>query len=208
MMRQPYNYAAFLTLCLTCGAAAVSQSTTSPADTTSQAGATSSASAAGAAGAMGSASAADKKFAEKAMQGGMAEVQLGQLATQKASADDVKKFGQQMVDDHTKLNTQMQQLAPSLGVTPPAGPDAKHQALQAKLEGLSGDAFDKAYIKAMVMDHKKDLADFKKEAASGQNPQLKEAAQQGSTVIQSHLQMVEGLASSHNVKAGGGKAGL
>ena len=48
---------------------------------------------------------ADKKFVEKAAQGGMAEVELGQLATQKASSDDVKKFGQRMVDDHSEATT-------------------------------------------------------------------------------------------------------
>ena len=153
-------------------------------------------------------SAADKKFAHEAMQGGMAEVQLGQLATQKAGGDDVKQFGQKMVDDHGKLNDQMKQLAPSLGVTPPAQLSPKDQALQNKLQGLSGDEFDKAYLQAMVSDHKKDLHEFKKEASSTQNPQLKDAAQQGETVIQGHLQMVEQLAKAHHVETGHMKMGL
>ena len=153
-------------------------------------------------------SAADQKFANEAMEGGMAEVQLGQLATQKASADDVKQFGQKMVDDHTKLNNQMTQLAPSIGVTPPTQLSAKDQALATRLQGLSGDQFDKAYIQAMVSDHKKDLHEFKKEVATTQNPQLKDAVQQGETVIQGHLEMVQQLAKTHHVETGHMKMGL
>lgn len=153
-------------------------------------------------------SGADQKFTRTAMEGGLAEVQLGQLATQKAGADDVKQFGQKMVDDHSKLNDQMKQLAPSLGVNPPTQLSAKDQALQSKLQGLSGDQFDKAYIQAMVSDHKKDLHEFKKEAGTTQNSQLKDAAQQGATVIQSHLEMVQQLAKTHHVEAGHMKMGL
>ena len=153
-------------------------------------------------------SGADQKFARTAMEGGMAEVQLGQLATQKASADDVKQFGQKMVDDHSKLNDQMKQLAPSLGVTPPTQLSAKDEALQTKLQGLSGDQFDKAYIQAMVSDHKKDLQEFKKEAGTTQNSQLKDAAKQGATVIQSHLEMIQQLAKTHHVETGHMKMGL
>jgi putative membrane protein len=113
------------------------------------------------------ASAADKKFVKEAMQGGMAEVELGQLATQKAQSSDVKQFGQKMVDDHTKLNDQMKPVASQLGITPPASLDMKHKAVSTKLNKLSGDEFDKAYIKAMVKDHQKDVAEFQKEASTG-----------------------------------------
>jgi putative membrane protein len=153
-------------------------------------------------------SSADQKFAKTAMEGGLAEVQLGQLAQQKASADDVKQFGQKMVDDHTRLNDQMKELAPALGVTPPTQLSAKHQALQTKLQGMSGDQFDKAYLKAMVSDHKKDSAEFKKEASTTQNAQLKTVAQQGSTVIDGHLQMVEQLNKNHSGGKGKMKMGL
>src|SRR4051812_20462780 len=49
----------------------------------------------------------DHTFVTKAAQGGLAEVKLGQLATQKASSSDVKAFGQQMVDDHSKANDEL-----------------------------------------------------------------------------------------------------
>ena len=149
----------------------------------------------------------DKKFAKAALAGGMAEVELGQLAQQKSNSDDVKKFGQRMVDDHTKLNDQMKPIAASIGVQPPADLTPKDKALMVKLQGLSGDDFDKAYIKAMLKDHKQDDKDFQTEMSSGQNPQEKDAASQGDAVIKQHLQMVEELAKAHNV-AGGGKSSM
>ncbi len=149
------------------------------------------------------ASPADKHFVNEALEGGNAEVQLGQLAQQKASSDDVKQFGQKMVEDHTRLGDQMKQVAHQIGVTPPSGLSAKDQALNTKLQALSGDAFDKAYIQAMVRDHKKDLWEFKHAAASAKAPSVKDAASQGEQVISEHLKMIEQIAQSHHVSTGG-----
>jgi putative membrane protein len=160
--------------------------------------------------AMGSSAAGsmqDKTFAKKALAGGMAEVQLGQLAEQKGNSEDVKQFGQRMVDDHTKLNDQMKPIAASIGVQPPMGLTPKDKALMTKLQGLSGDAFDKAYIKAMLKDHKEDNKAFEMEASSGQNQQEKDAAMQGDQVIKEHLKLVEQLAKTHDVM-GGSKASM
>ena len=136
-----------------------------------------------------------------ALEGGNAEVKLGQLAAQKGSSEDVKQFGQKMVDDHTKLGDQMKQIAQQQEISVPEGIPAKDKELEAKLNSLSGDDFDKAYIKAMVKDHQRDLAEFKKEANSGNDTSIKDAATQGSQVISEHLQMAEQLAQKHNVKA-------
>ncbi len=67
------------------------------------------------------ASPADKKFLKEAMQGGLAEVQLGQLAAQKGNSEDVKQFGQKMTEDHSKLNQQMQPMAQQVGIYPAHG---------------------------------------------------------------------------------------
>jgi putative membrane protein len=141
----------------------------------------------------------DKEFVKNALQGGMAEVQLGQLAAQKGSSDDVKQFGQKMADDHTKLGDAMKQAAQQLGVNPPKDVSKKDKQLMAKLQGLSGQQFDDAYIEAMVKDHKKDSDDFKAEASQTQNPGLKQFAQQGGQMIEQHLQMMEQIAKSHNL---------
>jgi putative membrane protein len=147
----------------------------------------------------GTAKMMDKAFVRKALEGGMAEVQLGQLAVQKSNNDDVKQFGQKMVDDHTKLGDQMKQIAQQMNVKVPDSPSSKDKATMAKLQALNGDAFDKAYIKDMVKDHKKDEKEFKEEARKASNPALKDAATQGEQVISEHLQMIEQIAQKNNV---------
>jgi putative membrane protein len=143
----------------------------------------------------------DKTFVKNALQGGMAEVQLGQLALQKSSNDDVKQFAQRMVDDHTKLGDEMKQVAQQMSVKIPDAPSGKDKSTMAKLQALNGDAFDKAYIKDMVKDHEKDQKEFKQEAANATNPALKQVATQGEQVISEHLQMIQQIAQKDNVMA-------
>ena len=108
------------------------------------------------------ASANDKHFVRDALEGGNAEIELGHMAQDKGASDDVKQFGQKMVDDHTKMNDKMSQIATQIGITPPTGKPVAATATEGKLKVLSGDAFDKSYIQAMIKDHKDDLAAFKK----------------------------------------------
>lgn len=138
-------------------------------------------------------SSADKKFLTSAMEGNMAEVQLGNLALQKSSNPDVKEFAQKMVDDHTKMQDQAKPVADQAGVTPPAGPSAKSQAIMAKLQAASGAQFDKEYAKDMVEDHKEDDKEFKKEETSGKDQSIKDLATQGEPIIAQHLQMAQTL---------------
>jgi hypothetical protein len=120
-----------------------------------------------------------------------------------SESDDVKQFGQKMVEDHTQLGEQIKPIAQHLGVQEPKGPSKKDKQLIAKLEGLSGPQFDEAYIQAMVRDHKQNLKEFKNEAETAQNPALKQTAQQGAGVISQHLQLIEQIAQSHNVATEG-----
>ena len=135
----------------------------------------------------------------------MAEVQLGQLTLQKSSNDQVKQFAQRMIDDHTKLNEQMKPVAQQLGVTAPDQVSKKDRKTMAKLQALSGSAYDQAYIKDMVKDHKQDLSEFQMEASSGQDQTVKDAATQGSKVIAQHLQMAQQMAKDQNVTMAGSK---
>lgn len=148
---------------------------------------------------------ADRSFVKDALEGGMAEVQLGQLAAQKGSSDDVKQFGQRMVTDHTKLGDEMKQVAMQMGVNPPSGLSKKDQQLVTKLNSLSGTQFDNAYIVAMVKDHKKDAEDFRAEAEQSQNPQVQQVAQQGAQMIDHHLELIDKIAESHNLMNSKGK---
>src|SRR5262245_45222890 len=106
----------------------------------------------------------EKEFLANAARGGALEVQLGNLATQKASSNDVKQFGERMATDHSQLGQKLQQLASSLGVTLPPDLKPEQQALVSRLEKLSGKTFDREYMKEMVKDHAKDVSDFERAA--------------------------------------------
>ncbi|MGO8794705.1 MAG: DUF4142 domain-containing protein [Candidatus Sulfotelmatobacter sp.] len=132
-------------------------------------------------------SAADQHFVKSAAQGGMAEVELGQLAVEKASSPEVKKFGQRMVDDHTKANDQLKQVASEKNITLPETLDAKDEATKQKLSALSGDQFDRAYMSDMVKDHTQDVAEFRKESNGGQDEAVKNFASTTLPTLESHL---------------------
>jgi putative membrane protein len=89
---------------------------------------------------------ADKIFAIKAAQGGLAEVQLGKLVAEKATDPEVKAFGLQMVEDHTKINDQLKTIAQRQGLTLPESMGAQDRATYDGLEKLPGPTFDRAYV--------------------------------------------------------------
>lgn len=142
-------------------------------------------------GALTKVSPAARKFMDRAAQGGLAEVQLGQLAEQKASSQAVKDFGKRMVTDHTQINGRLKTLASSDGVSLPTAMDAKDQALYNKLSGMSGAGFDREYMKEMVKDHKMDVADFQKEATTSRNDGVRSFASSALPTLQQHLQLAQ-----------------
>jgi len=135
----------------------------------------------------------DKKFVKEAAIGGLAEVELGKLAAQKASSEDVKQFGQKMVDDHGKANDQLKEIATKSSIDVPAALDSKHQAKIDKLSKLSGADFDKAYIKDQLKDHQKDVAAFQSEAQGGSDPNVKQFAAATLPTLQEHLSMIKDI---------------
>jgi len=137
-------------------------------------------------------SAQDRQFIIEAAQGGMAEVQLGKLALQRASSQEVKDYAQHMIDEHTKVNQQLMALAKQKGVTPPKTIGQKNEAVRAKLSKLSGSAFDKAYMnEAGVKAHAQQEVLFSQQAKQGQDPELKAFAAKVLPTVQEHLQQAQ-----------------
>lgn len=131
-------------------------------------------------------------FIQKAIEGNLAEIKVGQLAQQKGATEGVRHFGSVLEQDHSKANNQAMTAASSMGVSPPAEPSPKEQRVYQHLASLSGKSFDKAFLKAMVKDHRKDIAEFKKEAKTSNSP----AASYAQAVLpdlHKHLQLAESL---------------
>lgn len=136
----------------------------------------------------------DSKFIKEAAAGGMMEVELGRIATQKAASADVKSFGQRMVDDHSKANDQLKSIATQKGVTLPTTLPADMQQEMDKMAKLSGAEFDKMYMSHMVKDHKKDVAEFEKESTKASDSTLKSFVQNTLPTLREHLQMAQTIA--------------
>jgi putative membrane protein len=133
----------------------------------------------------------DQAFMIKAAQGGLTEVELGNVAKSNAQSDAVKQFGQRMVDDHSKANDELKSLAAQKNVTLPTSLDAKHQSMKDKMSGMKGAGFDKAYMRDMVNDHRKDVSEFQKEADNGKDPDVKAWAAKTLPTLKDHLKMAE-----------------
>ncbi|HZH31304.1 MAG TPA: DUF4142 domain-containing protein [Pyrinomonadaceae bacterium] len=145
-------------------------------------------------GGMAMLSSADRKFALMAAMGGMAEVEMARVALTKASSDAVKQYAQKMIDDHTTANAELMQIASAKGITLPAAPDAKHRAMMAKMERLSGAEFDRQYISmAGHKDHQKMEKLFRDESMRGRDADLKAFAAKTLPVVRQHLQMARDL---------------
>jgi putative membrane protein len=148
--------------------------------------------------------AADAMFIRTAAMDGMAEVEHGRLAATNATNDEVKQFGQRMVDDHSKAGDELKALASRKNVTVPTTLEGKHQAMQDKLSKMKGAAFDRAYMAHMVTAHQQAVALFQKEASGGKDTDAKAWAAKTLPTLQEHLKMARGI----NAKvAGAGKAG-
>lgn len=132
-------------------------------------------------------SSADKHFVSETAEGGLAEVELGKLAQDKASSQEVKDFAQKMVEDHSKANDKLKETAQKVGASLPDHLSAMQLAEKTKLSAYSGEHFDRAYMSAMVKYHRQDVAAFRREAASGGNEEIKSFASKTLPTLEEHL---------------------
>jgi putative membrane protein len=135
----------------------------------------------------------DQDFILAAVQGGMTEVKLGELAATNGIRLDVKDFGQMMVKDHTAINDDLKVLAALKGVTLPDSLDAKHQAIVNKMSTLNGAKFDNAYIAGMIKAHTKDAKAFKAESAATSDADIKIFLDKSIPMVDAHLQHITAM---------------
>jgi putative membrane protein len=142
----------------------------------------------------------------EAAMGGMAEVEVGQLASDKAQSDSVKQFAKRMVTDHGKMNDELKTLAQNKNISLPSDSGAKHKATKERLAKLSGAAFDKAYMQEMLTDHRKDVGEFQKQSRTAKDPDVKAWAAKTLPTLEEHLQLAQ-AASRGAVGTSGTKTG-
>jgi putative membrane protein len=141
----------------------------------------------------------DAAFFKSAAEGGISEVEAGKLAQDKGSSQKVKDFGAMMVSDHSAANEKLKSLAASKDVSLPSSSSVAQMAGKAKLEVLSGDTFDKSYIKGQLKAHRQTIALFKQESAAGQDADAKAFATATLPTLRSHLKAITAIATDAGV---------
>ena len=137
--------------------------------------------------------ASDPDFMKEAAMGGMAEVELGKMASTKATNAEVKKFAQMMVTDHSKANDELKALASKKGIALPAEVDSTHKSAMERLTKATGADFDKDYVEHMVDDHEKDVSAFENKAKNATDPDIKAFAEKTLPTLRKHLEAIKAI---------------
>jgi len=144
----------------------------------------------------------DRRFMEKLAKDNAAEIETGKLASTQGSNEQVKQFGERMVQDHGQAADELKQLAQSKGVDLPDAADRKHEREAKSLDKKQGAEFDKAYMQQMVKDHRADLKELQKEAKNAKDPDVKAFAEKTAQVVQEHLNQAQQIAAEVGAKGG------
>ena len=143
----------------------------------------------------------DREFLTDAARGASMEVQLGNTAAQKATNEEVKRFGQRMATDHSQGGQTIRQMASNLKFTLPQELTPEQRTLVTKLENLSGKAFDREYMKRMIADHQKDISEYERAASQATNPEIKQYASQALPMLRDHLKQAREISAKLGGKA-------
>jgi putative membrane protein len=135
---------------------------------------------------------AGQAFLKKAMEGNLAEIQMGKLAQEKGTSDGVRSFGKQLEQDHAAANQKAEAVAKEMGMSPPTEPNKQQKADYDRMSKLSGDKFDREFVRHMVADHKKDIKEFRQEAKKT-NERPSAFAQETLPTLQKHLETAQSL---------------
>ena len=134
----------------------------------------------------------DKTFLREAIQGNLAEIDMGRLAQRRSNNPGVKAFGKMLVDDHSAANERARSVAQQVGTTPPRRPSLKQRLSYGYYAALRGATFDRQFITHMVRDHKKDIQEFRTEAQSGTGPAA-DFAKETLPTLEKHLSTAQEL---------------
>ncbi|MGI4757452.1 MAG: DUF4142 domain-containing protein [Janthinobacterium lividum] len=141
----------------------------------------------------------DKAFLKDSTEDSLAEIKTAEMTLRTTKNPALKTFAQQMITDHKALIAGTRPVAMKAGVTLPTTPGAKADAEYLKLKVLTGETYDKSYVKSADSDHHEDLTKVKQENAETTNPDMKKLTSHAGNVIAKHTQMLDAL----NAKMGG-----
>ncbi|GLS30770.1 putative membrane protein [Mesorhizobium albiziae] len=143
----------------------------------------------------------DRLFAQLATAGGMAEVELGKLASDKTAHEGVKRFAERMIDEHGKANDALKTIAKESKIPLSDQLDPDHKKVHADLQKLDGVQFDRAYLAAQIVDHQKTVQLLAWEIGQGEDAELQRFASQSLTGVLEHLAAARNLVADLNLRS-------
>jgi putative membrane protein len=135
----------------------------------------------------------DPVFLMNAASSNMMEIRTGQMAAQKATTPEIRKFAQMMVSQHNQSAQELRAIASPLGVKLPETMMPVHQALADRLNDKRGKDFDEAYMGLMDDAHKMDIAMFEAKSAAAETPSVKEFATKTLPMLHSQYDMANSI---------------
>jgi putative membrane protein len=147
----------------------------------------------GAGPAMAELTASEKAFVMKAASDGLGEMQLGQIAQQKATSSRVKQLGVRMVNDNTQAMQDLQQIAEAEDLELPTEPEKLAQSTALRLRGTTGSGFDQAYLQQVVRDQQRIVGEYRRQAKSAKDPGVQSFAMKYLPLVQQHLLLAQSL---------------
>lgn len=149
----------------------------------------------------------DREMMQKIAQTNIAEIEAAKLAQEKSKSDEVRSFAQKMIDDHTKAQSELEQIAQAKGVSLPSKPDAKHQAAMKKMSGLSEEEFDKQYMaQAGEKDHREAQRLLQRVSKQAKDEDLKQYATKTIASVEEHGKMAKEMKSGQGATSSGGSS--
>ena len=143
----------------------------------------------------------DRNFLQELSQSNRVEVQLGRMAEQKATNPKVKDFARQMVNDHSKLQNQLEDFTAKRNFTLSTSTTPQQQNMVDQLQGMSGNEFDKQYMTRMLQDHKQDVAKVQQHMTTSQDPAVQDLARKTLPFLENHVRIAENIAGEMGIPA-------
>nr|WP_282960269.1 DUF4142 domain-containing protein [Burkholderia dolosa] len=130
----------------------------------------------------------DQQFMLTAASVGIAEIELGKLASERGASADVRSFGRKTVDEHTRIDATLTDLADRKKVRLLKAMDPASRTLYDELSHMSGPAFDREYAVAQLHVHSMGNGLYQSEAQNGEDPDVKAFAADRVPIGMNHLQ--------------------
>jgi putative membrane protein len=140
----------------------------------------------------------DRDFVKTVAENSLTEIKLGQLAQDQSASETIKKYGQRVMADHTKMTKELMPIAKSLNLTLPEKLDKKQQDWFDKLSKIKGADFDRAYVKDMISQHQEAIMKYEMEAKNSKNAEVKAWAEKWLPTVREHLKLAQAAAKEVN----------